>query len=421
MGRPRRRRRTGKNANSQAVWKRWAFVLAAAALLYAGAGWAREPLLSLFVKVGQASRGTVEVSRSADAVIIRDEQVVRSPVKGKIVLLVNEGDKVRVGTVVAEIENPEIGAELKRRLAELNARLARFESENGRRMQELTDEINRINAQLLQEVDRLRKAINVQDHSLIVTVSERISSLVSDRTTAAGELAVLEAGRGDILSEKETVQRQLDGAVNRLEAKAPGAVSYYTDGYESQLSPSRIAAFGPKMVYSLQPKPERTKSGEEVEAGTPVFKLVNTQETFIAIVLPQKDAQALVQTSTIQVRIEGEGRTISFRPVSVGPKSGDDYVLLLASTEEFVPELLNLRRVNVEIVTETYSGVVIPRSALTTIEEVLGVYAFEKAKAKFVPVTVKGGNHSHVVVEGIKEGTEVVLNPRLVREGFRVR
>jgi len=421
VGRPRRRRRTGKNANSQAVWKRWALVLAALALLYTGARWAREPLLSLFVKVGQASRGTVEVSRSADAVIIRDEQVVRSPVKGKIVLLVNEGDKVRVGTVVAEIENPEIGAELKRRLAELNARLARFESENGRRMQELTDEINRINAQLLQEVDRLRRAINAQDQSLIVTVSDKISSLVADRTTAAGELAVLEASRGDILLEKETVMRQLDGAVNRLEAKAPGAVSYYTDGYESQLSPSRIAAFGPKVVYSLQPKPARTKSGEEVEAGTPVFKLVNTQETFIGIVLPQKDAQSLVQNSTMQIRIDGMGRTISFRPVSVGPKSGDDYVLLLASTEEFVPELLNLRRVGVEMVTETYSGLVIPRSALITIEDVPGVYGIEKAKAKFMPVIVKGGNHTHVVVEGIKEGTEVILNPRLVREGFRVR
>ena len=99
--------------------------------------------------------------------------------------------------------------------------------------------------------------------------------------------------------------------------------------------------------------------------------------------------------------------------------ANDRYILVRIGIEE--PLLNELRYGSAEVVGETISGVMIPKSSLVTDEQGnSGVYIKDRKKLAFCEVEVVGEGEDAVIVEGISATDIVAANPTHAKVGQKV-
>lgn len=201
---------------------------------------------------------------------------------------------------------------------------------------------------------------------------------------------------------------------------APGVVSLVTDGTEGHLRFGSGTSPAAPQVLGLKPRPHQLRDGEAVAVGQALARVVDTSRMRLCLVLPPAEVAQLANRSRVLVRLPG-GREIAMRPEAHHPGDDRTYGTIVLASNEWIEELLRVRVITVEVIKERASGLLIPRRALVEREGQPGVFVVKKTLAQWVKVEVRGEKDSLVAVEGIPEGSQVITNPWLVREGAIVR
>ncbi|GFN24061.1 HlyD family efflux transporter periplasmic adaptor subunit [Thermanaeromonas sp. C210] len=205
-----------------------------------------------------------------------------------------------------------------------------------------------------------------------------------------------------------------DAGVRDLKAPFASQVCYHPDGLEKVLQPAMLEKFDPPEVISLARRARPAGEERGVRAGTPVVRLVNNlQPLFLYAMLPEVPP-AWQEKKRVILRSPGQEDSLSAK-VDRLYSLGDDYVLVLR-IDKWGSWWLHRRVVTVEAIAESYDGVVVPQTALVTLEDgSVGVYCLVGREAKFQQVEIVGAVEERAAVRGLKEGSEVVVNPYWVR------
>ncbi|MGI9951130.1 HlyD family efflux transporter periplasmic adaptor subunit [Moorellaceae bacterium AZ2] len=205
-----------------------------------------------------------------------------------------------------------------------------------------------------------------------------------------------------------------DAGVRDLKAPFAGQVCYHPDGLERVLQPGLLEQLDPPEVFSLARRARPAGEGSAVKAGTPVVRLVNNlQPLFLYTILP-KVPSGWQEKKRVTLRSPDQAETVSARVERLYPLE-DRYVLVLR-IDKWGSRWLHGRATTVEAVVEKYSGVLVPRTAVVTLEDgSTGVYRLVGREVKFQQVEVVGVVDERAAVQGLKEGSEVVVNPYWVR------
>ena len=90
---------------------------------------------------------------------------------------------------------------------------------------------------------------------------------------------------------------------------------------------------------------------------------------------------------------------------------------VLVKLPEFWYSLLNQRTQKVELIIEKKTGIILPKKALVTKNnEETGVYWLRKGFVFWQPVEIISEDGDNILIEGLEQFTEVILNPGLVKE-----
>ena len=147
--------------------------------------------------------------------------------------------------------------------------------------------------------------------------------------------------------------------------------------------------------------------GSFLGQNTPAFVLVS-EEREIDFNAPPTDAPALVPGFLLQFTYEGQSYPVRIRQASSAPIGG--VVPMVAG----VPAASRLPYGAVGTVAykrTLASGTLVPIAALELVEDKNYVFAIEGGKAKLEPVTIIAESGGTAVVSGVKEGSQLVLNP----------
>lgn len=206
----------------------------------------------------------------------------------------------------------------------------------------------------------------------------------------------------------------------QLVSPAPGVVTLVTDGTEGRLRPEPGVSPPAPRVVGLEPRPRQLRDGEAVAVGQALLRVVDTTQTRLCVVLPPAEVAALAGRPRLLVRLPG-GREVTMRPQAYHPGDDRTYGTITLVSSEWIEDLLRVRLMTVEVIKECASGLLIPRGAIVERDGQPGVFLVKKTLAQWVRVEIKGQKDSLVAVEGIAEGSQVITNPWLVREGAVVR
>jgi putative membrane fusion protein len=195
-------------------------------------------------------------------------------------------------------------------------------------------------------------------------------------------------------------------ALAEVATEAAGILSYQVDGLESTLVSSTSKDWTPALIRSLMPQPY--KLGEIAAKGDPVFKVVDNLNLGLLTVVPAGTLDGIPPDTRVLLRLPGRaGAPVAARVTRWEPVGGEMLILLTAPV--FPEDFTQIRRVKATLVFGSFSGAVVPRSAIDVRDGLQGIWVIEGRKQIFRPVQVVGGNQEEVALEtDLQSGARVL-------------
>ena len=410
----------GKNQ----IWRRLRFTLLSLLVIGALAG-----VLYLYylkksqvpVKAGEVKRGEmlITVSSTTTGTIESDDQVTLS---GQAVgrlhrFLVEEGDPVSKGQLIAQLDPEEARAQLQ--LAEANLQSARA------RLQQAEAGVVMQDTQIKSDISQTRANLEKAEGDL-----HRIEDLHRGGYASQQQLDVARA-------ECEVARAAHQSAVSRTDenivkardvAAARAVVKQMEASWE--LAKLQLGFTEIRSPLAGVVSERLIEKGELVRVGTPIVSLVDPQKLYVKATIDEFDAQKVRLGQEVLISVDAfpgetlQGKVYQISPVVSGGKLETRTFTVKVSIEGNRPVKAGMSA-DIEIVVSRLRDVLfLPSLAVVEKEARRFALVVEGSRVRLRPLEVGDSNWTYVQIKGgLSAGNQVVLNPDLskLKDGQRVK
>jgi HlyD family secretion protein len=383
-------------------------ILAAALLSACGKGKPKEESAEAAtpVTVETAVRGAIDHMVTADAILYPINQAnvtpkISAPVKR---VLVNRGDHVRAGQIIAELESGDLAAAANESQSQYEQSQAAFQTTTGATV---PDDKTKAEADALTARQVFEAAKKLYDNRVALQREGALAQKLVDDA----KVALVQAQ-----SQLDTAQRHLDGlnqvsqrnAIAGAQAQLNAAKAHHENA-AVQLSYAQIRSPINGIVADRSVYP-----GEMPASGTPIISIVDISRVVARANVPVKEAAAIIVGRP--ARITGPEGDLAGKVTVVSPAVDPN-----TTTVEVWVELENPGEklkpggsVHVSIIAETLQNViVVPSVALLNSDEggqkVMVISKDSVAHERKVTVGVRQGDRVQIA-SGLQEGEQVVTS-----------
>ena len=331
------------------------------------------PLVSLLgttspIRTQTAVTRTVYETIDVKAFVIRKEQVIDHMYSGTIVPAVNNGSKVAIGDVVANIYSDETKAGYAERLTELSAEIEYYRTVA-------------MNSQITQQadIDVYKDIVN----DIVFNLSENIerdslSSVYSLSRQLREAITKKQMGTGitiDVTPKIQELQREYDSikglAVpsSSVSVEKSGFYVNNADGYENAVDFETAQSLTPDEIKRLLSSEETGVSQHNVG------KLITDFNWYLVCTASMEELAGKTKGSFVTVSFsDSQVDDIRMKIEAVNTVDGSDEVALILSSNLMNEHIAGLRNVTVKIRVSSVSGLAVDRMALRTVDGEKGVY-----------------------------------------------
>jgi regulator of sigma D len=306
--------------------------------------------------------GSVELPHTLSGIIIRDEAVYTAARDGQVVYSVNDYDRVKAGTVVANIRNAEVVADLYNAIEDSENTIMEYQSSR-QDISTVDPMVQRLNMQLKNMIDDKSHSFTMQNLSDIYRLRDDVIKNVNIRVQLI---------TSDNMNVNEAYSLQLQQNLSRLNenlhavtAAQSGLVSALIDGFEEVYTPENMKDLTREQTLQnvdyngLLPK-------KEVVTGDAMFKIVASNDWYVAVYLPNNliEGYEVGDKRILYLELDGEYRPVTFTLDFINPGFNDTFVVF-RNTKNII-DYLNMRSVRLRTSDSVHSGFKISNTAITT-------------------------------------------------------
>lgn len=387
-------------------------VLVLAALVYFGLGLLRAVSQPLTTSV--VTRSVSEETVPLSGFVVREETVLENT-SGLLTLMLNESEKVGVGQTIAVLYSSDDAMELQEELEALRVKKQQLEYTESVALGAAS--ALRLDSEILEQLLLLRTKLTT------VGLGGETESVIATLRTMVMQRDYSSKGE-DPTEELKKVEAEIQGLESRLsysakEIKAPiaGIYSAAVDGYEDVLLPETVEELLPSQLNLLQPS----------DAHSSVGKLISSATWYFAVAMESNVAEELKVGRSAQLRFSGSvTEKLSCRVDSVGEEEGGKRTVVF-SCSSHLSDMTQVRRVEAEMIRDSWSGLKVPKKALRVDETgQSGVYCMVGLAARFKPVSITFTGEDFCLVEAddpknetlrIREGDQVIISAKDLYDG----
>ena len=185
--------------------------------------------------------GEIEDSINTDAYIIRDEEVLNSPIDGKCIKSVLDGEKIRKDTTVATILNKS-SEELLADMKALDLSIIEMQKKEMDNRNFFSEDIKKIDKEIEEKLQTVILKSNTGNLLEVRGIKDEIDELIQKKATIAGDLSISNVRLKSLKNEKMILQQRINENTKKIVSITSGIVSYIVDGYEDVLNPDKISS-----------------------------------------------------------------------------------------------------------------------------------------------------------------------------------
>lgn len=297
--------------------------------------------------------GKISLEESVKGYIIRDETVVKGEnYKNGIAQIKTEGEKVAKGDSIFRYYTS--GEEsLIKKIKELDVKIQEaMEKENG----VYTSDIKTLEEQIQK---KLYEAYEQNDLQKIKEYKKDLSNNITKKAKIAGENSPAGSYLKQLISQRSEYENQLNSGSEYITAPKSGVVSYRVDGLEDVLTPSNLASLSKDMLEGL-----KLKTGEIVSTSDESGKIIDNFYAYIACILKNENIEAagVKVDSSLKIRLSNSKECTA--TIEYIAQENEDESLVVLKITQCVEELINYRKISLDILWWSESGLKVPNSAL---------------------------------------------------------
>lgn len=328
------------------------------------------------VRTEVARQATVDDTVSADLFAVRKESYLETDEQGIKIPLVSSGSRVAAGEGVLAIFDSEDDASDYAELASIQENLNRYNRLNQQKNTYAVN-VSAMSKQISRGVIDLAETVDSGDLTGLQDQIYDVRDQIITRQIATGTSINLE----NKVTELETRHSALTKTAQLYDPLVSENSGYFidsADGYENTVDYDSVKDLTPKEVKKIL-KADPDKVSDDV-----IGKVSTDFDWYLVCVLDKSKAKALEVGNTVTIDLPYSA--VSSVPATVASKSkasGDD-VAVVFRCDRMNAYIASLRKEQGEIVMHTYTGLKIPKEAVTKNEDGdEGVYVLEGNIAKF--------------------------------------
>ncbi len=294
--------------------------------------------------------------------VIRNESVIKEENKNGIYAIVAEGEKVAKSDSIFRYYTDN-EKEIYTKIDELDHQIqGLLDKENSIP----SADIKSIENQIDEQIKGISKLNNTQE---IEEYKNSIDTLISKKINFIGD-ATENNEIKQLVAERKTYEDQLKNGSEYKKAEMSGVVSYRVDGLEEKLTEDNFNDFTEEYLESLD-----LKTGQIVATSNDCGKVIDNFKCYIAVPMDSVKAMEAKVGDKVQIRISNK-EELDAKIVQINEGSGKRVIIF--QVNKLVDELINHRKIAIDVIWWSESGLRIPNQAL--IEE-NGLYYVVRNKA----------------------------------------
>lgn len=369
---------------------------------------------------------TLEDSINTDGFIVRDEEVLKSPIDGECINEVGEGEKIpanfRIATVLSNSS-----VKLLDNIKDLDLRIIKAQKEKSDNQDFFSEDVVKIEEDIQQKIKLLVVESNSNSLGNTKQLREEINNMIEKKASIVGSKSTSDVFLNDLKKQKQTLQDQIDVNTREITSITSGIISYNVDGYEEQLNPKAIKALTPKVLEEIKGIEQSNNSiNKNVLAGKPFAKIIKGFDYYILVPVNSQKVKDLKANDNINIRINDINKIILGILTNISDEVDGEKVLTV-KIDRNMSDTAGLRKINIDLIKTSFSGLKVPLKSLEDLD-------LSNMKAKIVlvkanyaaikEVKVVGKNEESAIIENL-ENTDsgialydmYVVNPENIKEG----
>jgi len=239
---------------------------------------------------------------------------------------------------------------------------------------------------------------------LIVRDEKVIESPVSGRVD-------LLAGEGDrFATGRELAVIKSSNHQQKIFNKQAGIVSFAVDGLESKINLDNLEQIDLNKFDDFKANYEHLLSGDKIKKGEALYRVVNNFKLYLIAEVPEYQSDRFNINELIFLEEKKSDELYEAKIIDIRHNLNKTFFYI--KVEHFIPEWINRRRIELNIIKNIYRGIKIPRKAVFSQlsgQGVLKVIGYNKYE--FQEIIILNGNEDYVIVSGLEIGEEVITNP----------
>lgn len=348
------------------------FIMAAFLLVFAGYHAYRH--FASGYTTENAYRYTVYHTTMAHGVFFREETSLNQPEGSNLRYAVRNGEKVRVGSVLAYRYGDALSADLaeqrteaEKELTVLRRVLSQLQSSNTPTVADLTR-----NTDI--DLQRVAEAVALEQYDKLDALTLRLQEEINMGSGITGRTAELEARIAEL-----EAQMSGTGAGEAVYSTLEGYFSSVVDGSEGTCTPARLQMLTCSDLQAMLTAEETPQEG--------LGKVVSGPEWYFALTIPSSEHKNYPEGSSVNLGFPGGG-TVQGRVTRAELSDDGTVMMLIIKGDTVTEETVSGRRETVRLSSESYTGVRFPKDCLRIVNGVKGVYVDNGYNVKFKTVDI---------------------------------
>ena len=257
---------------------------------------------------------------------------------------------------------------------------------------EFSNDIKLLDIRIEKKIDEIFQENEI---SKIKEAKKEVEEAVTKKAKIAGDLSPSGSYVKKLIDERAGLENELNSGTENIKAEFSGIVSYKVDGLEKVLTPNSFESISSKFLEDLN-----LKTGQTINSSEEGGKVVDSFRFYIAVAMTSERAKEAEVGKSVKLKMTN-GQVISSRITYIGEEPDGTRVIIF-ETSNFMQELIGFRKISIDVIWWSDSGLKVPNNALV---EEDGLYYVTRNRAGYLDkilVKVLRQNESYAIVDKYK-------------------
>lgn len=282
------------------------------------------------LSIYEVQNSYIDTNISTTALIVREEKIVTADSAGDVNYYVRDGEKVGKNKVIYTIDETGKVAD-------------KIKESQGDTISLSDESLDEIRTRIL----NYENYFNYSNYSEVYNFHYDISN------------AVMEFANEAYIDQLTSLEDGDSGLYKKVYSAESGIVTYYQDGYED----FNIDNFKASDVNKSGYEKKTLKTGQTINTGDPVYKLVTSENWNLIAPLTNEQAKMLKDKETLSINIHNSSQNIRC-PFELKKVSKQNFAVI--SLNQQMVNYINDRFVDIVIAMDQNNGLKIPNTSITT-------------------------------------------------------